>query len=125
MEGLGYLTDDGFESIANAVTADGSVIVGYSNSAAGREAFRWTQESGMQSLKLYLLGQGVDTAGWQLLQAVDISGDGTTIVGNGINPLGHMEGFIAHTTAVPEPASFALVLAGLGVLGVTARRRAA
>ena len=50
MIALGELAGGEFRSSANAVSADGSVVVGYSNSAAGPEAFRWTQSDGMQGL---------------------------------------------------------------------------
>jgi probable HAF family extracellular repeat protein len=51
MTGLGVLPGGSY-SFANAVSADGAVVVGYSSSAAaGTEAFRWRQSTGMQSIK--------------------------------------------------------------------------
>jgi len=44
---LGDLPGGEFYSEAHAVSADGSVVVGYSGSALGSEAFRWTREDGM------------------------------------------------------------------------------
>jgi probable HAF family extracellular repeat protein len=47
---LGDLPGGAFVSSANAVSADGQVVVGHSFTASGREAFRWTVETGMVSL---------------------------------------------------------------------------
>ncbi|WP_288116567.1 hypothetical protein [Microcystis sp. M53598_WE2] len=47
---LAYLPGGGFWGEANAVSGDGSVIVGFSDSANGLEAFRWTQATGMVGL---------------------------------------------------------------------------
>ena len=45
-QGLGYLPGGSFDSNASGVSADGSVVVGYSDG----EAFRWTQATGMVGL---------------------------------------------------------------------------
>src|SRR4029079_10603321 len=48
---LGDLPGGTFFSEATAVSADGLVVVGVSNSASGREeAFRWTRAGGMVAL---------------------------------------------------------------------------
>ena len=41
-QGLGELPGGAFFSFANAVSGDGTVVVGHSGSIAGTEAFRWT-----------------------------------------------------------------------------------
>ena len=110
MVGLGGLRG-GFDSYANDVSADGSVIVGYSNNANGnQEAFRWTQETGMVSLKETLIGKGLDVSGWTLSSAQAISADGFTIVGNGINPSGQTEAWMANLS--PEPIPEPLTILG-------------
>jgi len=53
--GLGFLPTDpggpyGFQSHANAASANGSVIVGDSSSGSTAEAFRWTEAGGMVGL---------------------------------------------------------------------------
>jgi probable HAF family extracellular repeat protein len=65
--GLGDLPGGIVDSVADSVSADGTVVVGTSNSAAGQEAFRWTPDGGM--------------VGLELSHATDVSADGTTAVG--------------------------------------------
>src|SRR5690606_32503097 len=49
-EGLGDLPGGATRSVANAVSGDGTVVVGDSESAAGRTPFRWTAATGIQEL---------------------------------------------------------------------------
>jgi probable HAF family extracellular repeat protein len=80
MTGLGDLPGGRDYSIAYAVSADGNVVVGESNSTNSggsfNEAFRWTAATGMVSLGLMPNG----TANSRALAA---SGDGSIIVGTG------------------------------------------
>ncbi len=76
MVGLGDLPGGDFNSFATAVSADGSVIVGYSSSASGPEAFRWTAAEGM-------VGLGDLPGGEFDSRAFAVSADGSVIVGNG------------------------------------------
>lgn len=62
---------------------------------------------------------GLDLTGWHLEGASGISADGRTIVGNGLNPSGAPEAWIA---VIPEPSTGLLVAFGLVAL---ARRRIA
>jgi len=75
--GLGFLngavTPNG---VANGASKDGSVIVGYSNSADGPQAFRWTKETGMVGLG-DLPGGSFDSS------AFAVSADGSIVVGAG------------------------------------------
>lgn len=71
---LGDLPGGAFESVARGVSADGSVVVGYSISGADRQAFRWTQAGGLEGL-------GFLPNGGQQSDAFGISADGETIVG--------------------------------------------
>ena len=110
MVGLGDLPGGGFDSNASAVSADGSVIVGSSLSVDGDETFRWTESDGMVSLKKTLIGAGLDLTGWTLSSAISVSADGFTIVGNGINPSGQSEGWVANLS--PEPIPEPLTILG-------------
>ena len=95
MVGLGDLAGGDFFSRANAVSADGSVVVGFSISASGNEAFRWTSVGGMQSVASILTTAGVDLTGWTLLDATGVSADGYRVTGDGINPDGSPEAWMA------------------------------
>jgi uncharacterized membrane protein len=120
MVGLGDLPGGAVLGDALAVSADGSVIVGSGETAAGAEAFVWTSDSGMQRLWDVLVSNGVNpaTSGWtRLLDATAISYDGNTIVGSGLRG-GNTEAFIA---VIPEPASAALLLT-LATPALLARR---
>jgi probable HAF family extracellular repeat protein len=99
---LGTLGGD--KSVATGVSADGSVVVGWAENAAGyRRAFRWTAVGGMEDLNIayaYLL-----TDGSELREACAISPDGRYIVGQGYNAAtGSEEAFLLDTqgTGVEE-----------------------
>lgn len=114
--------DELFGSRAIAASADGSVIVGDAV-FNGREAFLWTEASGKRSLRQVLVddyGLGASLDGWQLVSATAISPDGLSFAGWGQGPRGHVEGWVA---TVPEPETWAMLAAGLGILGWAARRR--
>jgi probable HAF family extracellular repeat protein len=102
---------------ATGVSADGNIIVGTDSSDSFHtKAFLWNRSVGMVNLQSYLIAQGVaGLAGWTLTDALDVSADGQTIVGSGIDPLGNSEAWIA---TIPEPSSFAL--AGLGLASLVA-----
>ncbi len=86
---------------AQGVSDDGSVVVGI---AVGEEAFIWSADEGMRALKQVLLDGGADIDDWHLSFAMDISGDGSTIVGQALSPAGDVMGFTARLPGVPCPA---------------------
>ena len=67
--GVGDLPGNSFASRAYAVSADGSVAVGWSISASGGEAFRWTSAGGM-------VGLGDLPGGGFFSEAFAVSADG-------------------------------------------------
>ncbi len=85
-QGLGHLPSPVPISRANAVSADGTTVVGLSNSATGPQAFRWTFGSGMIGLG-HLSGDNDS-------EAFDVSGNGSVIVGTSLSfPGSGSEGF--------------------------------
>jgi uncharacterized membrane protein len=113
---LGSVPEGSYESEANSVSADGSTIVGVVHAPAER-AFIWDEVAGMRFLDVVLTDLGLDLTGWTLGEATGISNDGRVIVGEGLNPNGDIEGWIANlgdTEQVPALGPVALsVLAGL------------
>jgi len=80
-----------FWSEASDVSANGAVVVGFSVSDLGDEAFIWDSTNGMRNLRAVLENDfGLDLAGW-ILKYARISDNGKVIVGTGINPSGSQE----------------------------------
>jgi probable HAF family extracellular repeat protein len=118
---LGDLAGGTISAGANDVAAIGSVVVGFSSTDNGYEAFIWDPTNGMRRLQDVLETQyQLDVSGWTLVSAEGISGDGMTIVGWGIDPLGNTQAWIA---TLPEPAGIA-ALATLCGAAILRRRRA-
>jgi probable HAF family extracellular repeat protein len=112
MTGLGYLPGQS-TSYGYGVSTDGSFVVGES----GGKAFIWNSTHGMLDLKDLLANvYGLNLNGWTLSEAYDISADGKTIVGYGINPLGQKEGWVANLTPVPLPSAALLFGSGLAMV---------
>src|SRR3954469_17609660 len=77
------------QAAANAVSADGTRVVGDGTSAAGQEAFIWDAAHGTRNLRDVLVAEGCSAcAGWTLTSARGISADGSVIVGYGVSPQG-------------------------------------
>jgi len=79
--GVGDLSGGTVLSAAQGVSGDGSVVCGYSNSATGDAAFRWTAAGGLQPL-------GDLTGGGTLSYADAVSADGSVIVGHSLSGSG-------------------------------------
>ena len=104
MVGLGDLPGGEFGSEAQAVSADGSVVVGNSSTDTDNEFFVWTQATGMQRLQGLLEADGTTgLSGWSKLHAGDISDNGHWVVGQGTNPSGITEAFLAQLPASIAP----------------------
>lgn len=108
MEDLGVLAgSDG--SRARGVSRDGSIVIGTAgDNACGNcpdpeFAFIWDEQQGMRDLRTVLMSEydlANELTNWQLEFANSISADGTVIVGDGINPDGHREGWIVDLAAM-------------------------
>ncbi len=95
--GLGDLPGGRFLSTAAGVSADGRVIVGYGSDDTGVDAFVWTAEAGMRSIKQVLIEAGLGAAveGWSLGEATGISADGRRVCGFGFDPSGLVRAWVA------------------------------
>jgi uncharacterized membrane protein len=82
MQGLGWLRPGHFRSESNAISRDGSTVVGWSNSFGVQEAFVWREGAGMQGLPL-LPGATIPES-----VAEAVNADGTVIVGRALNAEG-------------------------------------
>lgn len=114
--GWRWSESDGFSDL-DFVPVDlnhhGSVILG-----ANRI---WSADYGTADLFDQLqVVHGLNLSGWTSLQAVSISDDGLTIVGNGVNPDGLQEAWIA---CIPEPSTVALSVIGFVMVGYAVSRR--
>lgn len=87
-------------SRATAISGNGAVIAGNSDQGV----FVWDKVNGARLLKTILLQEyGIDLSGWLVINANDISADGSTIIGSAINPSAHFEGFAAKIDIVNTP----------------------
>lgn len=125
MVGLGDLPGGAFHSHGAGVSADGSIVVGLGTTANGEEAMIWTQTHGMQRVLDVLVAQGVTgLTGWTLTAANSVSADGRIVVGQGINPLGQREAFVATVAPQVVPVPAAVWLFGGAIGALAAMRRA-
>ena len=104
MVGLGDFPGGEVHSTALAVSADGAIVIGigctetdtFEFLCVSPEAFIWDAENGMRRLQDVLINDfGVDLTGWTNLFVSDMTPDGRTLVGSGINPSGNGEGWLA------------------------------
>lgn len=104
---LGILPGGGTSSEAHGVSADGSVVVGWSDSSTGAQAFIWDPSHGMRSLLNVLIGDyglGSQLTGWSLRAATAISPDGRHIVGWGVGPNGTIQAWLVRNlNPIPLP----------------------
>jgi probable HAF family extracellular repeat protein len=112
----------GTHSEARAINTAGQVA-GYAYTAnnAAQHATVWNGTTATD-LNSFLDASTV-SAGWVLYQATGINDNGW-IVGNAYNSrLFENHAFLLSVTAVPEAETYAMMLAGLGLMGFVARRR--
>ncbi|MDD3313679.1 autotransporter domain-containing protein [Pseudodesulfovibrio sp.] len=114
MVGLGTL--GGLSSEAYAVSDDGSIVVGMSDNPDGvSEGFVWTS-LGMRSLNAMLADAGVDMTGLFIHEAIDVSGDGQTIVGNGYDATGAVATFLIRDAGVTTASALGQSLGELSAV---------
>ncbi|HEU4709547.1 MAG TPA: PEP-CTERM sorting domain-containing protein [Methylophilaceae bacterium] len=99
-------------------------IVGYSQTGPGQVVATIWDEGQLYDLNSFL-DASTAKAGWVLTGALSINDLGQ-IVGFGYNSSMRLQGgFLLTPTPIPEPETYAMLMAGLGVLGFVKRRRKA
>lgn len=94
------------------VSADGSIVIG--NSTDSQSPFIWYEDSGRRDLEEELTNTyGLDLNGWEINSVYLLSDDGTTIVGEGVNPEGENAQWIATINPVPLPGTAWMLISGL------------
>ncbi len=98
MISLGDLPGGIVYGTAEDVSGDGSVVVGFGAVAGGtNDAFIWDAQHGMRNLRDVFVAMGMQgLQGWHLISAYAITADGLTIAGDGTNPEGGEEGWVAY-----------------------------
>ncbi|MEQ9453838.1 MAG: hypothetical protein RLN76_04510 [Phycisphaeraceae bacterium] len=107
--GLSRLPRTRSDTRATDVSADGSIIVGYDPNGA----IIWLDRS-LYRMDAWLESQhNLDLQGWQLSSVSAISNDGTVFAGQGFNPQGNLEGWVA---IIPTPTSATLLALAAPIL---------
>ncbi|MDC8771734.1 PEP-CTERM sorting domain-containing protein [Roseateles albus] len=111
----------GESSLAFGINNNGQVV-GFSRIAGGATHAALWNGNNVTDLNLYLDADLV-SAGWYLDLALGVN-DAGSIVGRATNSkTGDSRAFILAISAVPEPQTYALMLAGIGLIAGVARRR--
>ena len=100
------LPEGATQGFAHDVSHDGQIVLA---EVVPYGPAMWNAKDGWRILETYLDDQGV-LDGWTIDDATAISGDGTTIVGNGIDPDGFYQGYRA---VVPRPTSIRMLAVGI------------
>ncbi|MGH8763317.1 MAG: PEP-CTERM sorting domain-containing protein [Nitrosospira sp.] len=110
-------------SEANAINNSGEIVgVSYIvNELGSGHATFWNGATAAVDLNS-LLDTGTVNAGWVLISASDINDKGA-IVGTASNSVLGIDSHAFLLTPVPEPDTYALLLAGLGLVGFIGRRK--
>lgn len=111
---LGGFDSYGYD-ISNAGQVVGKVDRAYLQPS---RAFMYSMDGGAINLNDLL----TPDSGWNLTAAYGISDNGNYITGSGIIN-GEYHAFLLNLSPVPEPETYAMMLAGLGLLGAAERRR--
>ena len=98
-DGYDYVSTLGDNSVADSLrmSEDGSTVAGLYKRGLGNQPFLWTEMRGLQSLVAIFqqVGLSNSTRNWHLQQVKWVSADGLAIAGEGVNPQGKKESWIA------------------------------
>jgi len=126
----------GSDSVASDINDAGQIVGNSKNASGDYRAVLWNTAGTIVDLNSFLDAATVE-AGWVLYEANAINRDGW-IVGGAINTINMTSSaflltpgasrlpsafLVTSVSPVPEPETYALLMAGLGLLGAAARRR--
>ena len=97
LENLGPPLQSGWRGATTGVSGDGSIMVGFyrpQGPALFGSGFIWTEALGVTDLNTYAESLGIDTQGVIMSLPLNISADGTTVVGAGRDANNQRVGFI-------------------------------
>lgn len=127
-DGTQYLLDvPGFLSTTTRGISNNGTVVGFGYETVDEETGEFSDAIGLlwqfngAGYDVFRLDNLVDNLGAARTFAVQSVNDAGEIVGFGPNQIGDVHAYLL--TAVPEPASWALMIAGFGLTGATMRRR--
>ena len=114
------------ENWISCMNDDGAVVGGYLRTLEYytaydpqyMTAYLWDEINGVRLVEDILTEAGIDLGDWMLTGVSDISADGTTICGWGMNPDGFEEAWVV---TIPEPAT--IVMLSVGALVVIRKGR--
>ncbi len=103
--GLGDLPGGGYGSDGRGVSANGNIVVGWGIGEVGTRPFIWMKNIGMRDLQSMLIDDFglAELLGWSSVQPFAISADASVVAGNGINPQGEWQAWVAVVPALCRP----------------------
>jgi uncharacterized membrane protein len=104
----------------NAASDDARLVAGRARRGGLSTAVFWDDNREIIAVDEYLSMRGVDLTGWVLTQVLEVSSDGRVLAGDGFNPDGNREAWVAY---IPTPGT-ALVLAAVPAFAARRRRTA-
>lgn len=105
---------------AKSASDDARIVAGWATRGGLSTAVFWDNSREIIAVDEYLSMRGVDLTGWRLTQVLEVSSDGRVIAGDGFNPDGNREAWVAY---IPTPGT-ALVLAAVPAFAARRRRTA-
>ena len=115
--------DNSVISLSRILNRDGSLVSARITATDGtRTSAVWSEEMGIVDIDSFVedFGVGNELTGWVQLSLVAVSSDGNVLAGNGTNPAGFREGWVA-VRPVPEPGAGLLLSMAIACIAALQR----